>query len=65
MLGKQNQMLEKQDKNTEVSWGKLDNIHNDLSVNLKSFHQDTIARFDVVDEKYSKISDNMEKFSMK
>ncbi len=61
MLGKQDQMLEKQDKNTDVLSGKLDNIHNDLSINLNSFHQDTITRFDVVDEKYGKISDNMGK----
>ncbi len=48
-------MLDKQDK----MHGKLDLIHNDLSVNLKEFHQDTVARFDVVDQKYGKISDNM------
>ncbi len=65
--------------------GKLDRIHTDLSVNLKDFHKDTIARFDVVDdkswnmcdvgrfqafssmisfrcdEKYGKISENIEK----
>ncbi len=48
-------MLDKQDK----MHGKLDLIHNDLSVNLKEFHQDTVARFDVVDQKYGKISENM------
>ena len=59
---------EKQDKTIEILTetkkdisGKLDNIHNDLSVNLKSFHQDTINRFDIVDVKYGKITENMEK----
>ena len=57
LLGKQDEMVEKQD---QVS-GKLGLIHNDLSVNLKAFHKDTIARFDVVDDKYGKISENIEK----
>jgi len=41
--------------------GKLDVIHKDLSVNLKSFHHDTVVRFDIVDAKYGLISKNMEK----
>lgn len=57
LSGKQSQMLDKQDQMT----GKLDLIHNDLSVNLKSFHQDTINRFDIVDQKYGMIAQNMEK----
>ena len=61
MLDKQDQMLDKQDRNTEVLSGKLDNIHNDLSVNLRSFHEDTIKRFDVVDVKYGLIAESMEK----
>ncbi|MEA1924249.1 MAG: acylphosphatase [Candidatus Altiarchaeota archaeon] len=61
MLKKQDQMLDKQDQNTEVLSGKLDNIHNDLSVNLRSFHEDTIKRFDVVDAKYGLIAESMEK----
>ncbi len=54
---KQSQMLDKQDHMS----GKLDLIHNDLSVNLKSFHQDTINRFDVVDKKYGMIAQNRSK----
>ncbi|OYT54935.1 MAG: hypothetical protein B6U72_01025 [Candidatus Altiarchaeales archaeon ex4484_2] len=61
LSSKQNQMLDKQDKTTEVLSGKLDNIHNDLSVNLRSFHEDTIKRFDVVDAKYGLIAESMEK----
>jgi len=68
LLDMQDQMLDKQDNNTEVlsekldkMSGKLNNIHEDLSVNLKSFHHDTIARFDIVDEKYGKIAENIEK----
>lgn len=68
LIDKQDQMLDKQDQtiniigdgNEKLS-GKLDVIHNDLSVNLESFHQDTIQRFDIVDIKYGKISENMEK----
>ncbi|MFH1127052.1 MAG: acylphosphatase [archaeon] len=61
-------LSEKQDKTIEILAetkkdlsGKLGNIHNDLSVNLKSFHQDTISRFDIVDKKYGMIAQNMEK----
>ncbi len=48
------------EKHNHVS-GKLGLIHNDLSVNLKAFHKDTITRFDVVDDKYGKISENIGK----
>ncbi|MCK5699174.1 MAG: acylphosphatase [Candidatus Aenigmarchaeota archaeon] len=62
MLGKQDQTVsiiregnEKVPKEirtgNEKVTGKLDRIHTDLSVNLKGFHKDTIARFDVVDDK--------------
>jgi len=61
LSSKQDQMLDKQDNNTEVLSGKLDKIHNDLSVNLRSFHEDTIKRFDVVDAKYGLIAESMEK----
>jgi len=72
MLGKQDQTVsiiregnekvtkEIREGNEKVT-GKLDRIHTDLSVNLKDFHKDTIARFDVVDDKYGKISENIEK----
>jgi len=72
MLGKQdktvniiregNEKLSKEIRTgNEKVTGKLDRIHNDLSVNLKAFHKDTIARFDVVDDKYGKISENIGK----
>lgn len=66
MLGKQDQMLNKQDKTIEIIEkgnsklsNKLDVIHTDLSVNLKSFHQDTNQRFDLLEVKYGEISKNL------
>ena len=43
----------------EKNLKKLDEIHKDLSINLKAFHQDTTKRFDLIDAKYGKLSDNM------
>jgi acylphosphatase len=46
MIGKQDQMLEKQDETVST---------------LKEFRQDTMQRFDIIDAKYGKIAENMEK----
>jgi len=44
----------------EKNLKKLDEIHKDLSINLKAFHQDTTKRFDLIDAKYGKLSDKMD-----
>ena len=44
----------------EKNLKKLDEIHKDLSINLKAFHQDTTKRFDLIDAKYGKLSDKID-----
>ena len=53
MLGKQDQMLGKQDEMVGMQKQTTDK--------LDSFHQDTVKRFDNLDEKYLRISQNMER----
>ena len=73
MLDKQDQMTgkldlihrdlsEKQDKTIELlteTKNQTAERSDKLDDSFHSFHQDTVARFDVVDQKYGKISENM------
>jgi acylphosphatase len=53
MLGKQGKMLEKQDETV--------NILKQSNQEMKEFRQDTMQRFDIIDAKYGKIAENIEK----
>ncbi|MBN2251835.1 MAG: acylphosphatase [Candidatus Altiarchaeota archaeon] len=75
-----NRMLgEKIDSGNKLLGGKIDGVSSKIdsgnrmlgdkmdsvAERLEVFHSDTIGRFDVVDEKYGRISDNMEKLMEK
>ena len=67
MLEKQDGMLEKQDGVLEKQDGMLEKqeqiiaeIHG-LDTSISNFHHDTVQRFDILDEKYGKIAENMER----
>ena len=68
MLNKQDQMLKKQDQTIEIIKEGNEKLTNEMrefrkenKTILQNFHQDTIQRFDMVDVKYGKIAENMEK----
>lgn len=57
MLGKQDQMLEKQDVHTQILIEKMD-AHTDILTDLRD---QTQQNFEVLDVKYGSISENMER----
>ncbi len=64
MSVKQDQMLDKQDQTIGVIKEGTEEMRESREENktiLKDFHQETIQRFDMVDVKYGKIAENMEK----
>lgn len=56
----QNKMLEKQDGMLEKQEQIIAEIHG-LDTSISNFHHDTVQRFDILDEKYGKIAENMER----
>jgi len=68
LLNGQNKMLEKQDQTIEIIKEGNEKLTNEIrefrkenKTLLQNFHQDTIQRFNMVDVKYGKIAENMEK----
>jgi len=64
MLGKQDVIVEKQDKTLATIKSDVDEMREsreETKTLLLDFHHDTIQRFDILDAKYGKIAENMER----